>query len=556
MRPPLHVSAQISYAVTAALAIGLADATTIALHVAGAHRTFEYTPPRTWVVAPLCWAIAALVLLIPALLIARARAASAVVAAMIAIGGAARMEGAWTVTRGIVAVIAVIIACWTAWTIGRRWVARPRIAAAALALIATAALGAAATLFFRTTGRAPSANIAPPDAPNVVMLFLDTVGYAPLMSDPPPNTAALMRSGVVFDRAYADASWTLPSHLSAVTGIPSQALGIDFDHQRYTLSAPTLAEQFRRRGYRTGAVISNTFLNQGSGFQRGFDLYEHAESALDVCRTAIGTLADGHWTWFAATVCNWPASEVTRRLVAQMRDDDHPYFLVANYMDAHNPYYVEPRCRPPGFAQPSQSATAPADYRRRYYPAHLAAIRCIDGDLGTILEKARQSRRATVVVIAADHGEHFGEKGLERHGNSLYVQLLHVPLIVSAPWLAPARVAAPLDLAQLPAIVNAAAARAPLPPPPGMATAVLVPPRVISRDRAWSVVLDRWHFIVHDSGAEEVFDMTSDPAEAAPLRADRVPADVMTRLRAESLRLRRSAAASQEQPFRALGYVQ
>jgi hypothetical protein len=99
MRPPLHVSAQISYAVTAALAIGLADATTIALHVAGAHRTFEYTPSRTWVVAPLCWALVALVLLLPALLIARARAASAVVVAMIAIGVTARMETAWTVPR-------------------------------------------------------------------------------------------------------------------------------------------------------------------------------------------------------------------------------------------------------------------------------------------------------------------------------------------------------------------------------------------------------------------------------------------------------------------------
>src|SRR5258706_311032 len=197
----------------------------------------------------------------------------------------------------------------------------------------------------RTESRPPSA-AALPDAPNVVIVILDTVGHDALFEASTPNVARLARGSVVFDRAYAQAPWTLPSHLSAFTGIPAQSLGIDFDQQRYTLSAPTLAEVYRRRGYRTAAVISNTFANRGSGFQRGFDIYEHAGNALDVCRTAAGMFADRHWTWFAARVCNWSASEVTGRLVAQMRDERRPYFLVANYMDAPNPYYVEPRCRP------------------------------------------------------------------------------------------------------------------------------------------------------------------------------------------------------------------
>ncbi len=553
---PIRMSAHYSYAVSAALLIGLADSATIAGHIAGCDRTFRYIPPRLWLVAPLCWVALAIVLLIPALIIVRRQAAPLVVTALLLFGIFARLERAMTPVRGVIAAVVGIAACWAIWRIGLLWLARPRHAAAAMATAVVAVLVAVLVFTGRRTEPRPSSATALPDAPNVVIIILDTVGHDALFEASPPNVARLARGSVVFDRAYAQAPWTLPSHLSAFTGIPAQALGIDFDQQRYTLSAPTVAEVYRRRGYRTAAVISNTFANRGSGFQRGFDVYEHAENALHVCRTAAGMFADRHWTWFAATVCNWSASEVTGRLLAQMRDDSRPYFLVANYMDAHNPYYVEPRCRPAGFEQPDQSDTPPAEYRRRYYPSHLAAIACIDRDLGTILDRTRRSKRQTVFVVVADHGEHFGEKGLERHGNSLYTQLLHVPLIVNAPWLAPGHVSAPVDLVQFPSIVNAAASRTPLPSPLPIATAVLVPQRVVSYNRWWSVIAGRWHLVVHDPGREEFFDMLADPSEASPLPEDRVPGEVAARLRIEVQHLRSTAAPDRGEYFRSLGYVQ
>ncbi len=553
---PFRMSAHYSYALSAALLIGLADAATIAGHIAGADRTFRYIPPRVWLVAPLCWVALAIVLLIPVLIIVRRQAAPLVVTALLLFGIFARLDRALTPVRGVVAAVVGIAACWAIWRIGQLWLARPRPVAAAMATAVVVVLVAALLYTGRMTAPRPASAAALPDAPNVVIIVLDTVGHDALLEASAPNVARLARQSVVFDRAYAQAPWTLPSHLSAFTGIPAQSLGIDFDQQRYTLSAPTLAEVYRRRGYRTAAVISNTFANRGSGFQRGFDVYEHAENALHVCRTAAGMFADRHWTWFAATVCNWSASEVTGRLLAQMRDESRRYFLVANYMDAHNPYYVEPRCRPSGFEQPDQSDTPPAQYRRRYYPSHLAAIACIDRDLGTILDRSRRSKRPTVFVLVADHGEHFGEKNLERHGNSLYTQLLHVPLIVNAPWLAPAHVPAPVDLVQFPSIVNAAASRTPLPSPLPIATAVLVPQRVVSYNRWWSVIAGRWHLVVHDPGREEFFDMLADPPEASPLPVDRVPSEVAARLRIEVQHLRSTAAPDRGEYFRSLGYVQ
>ena len=39
----------------------------------------------------------------------------------------------------------------------------------------------------------------------------------------------------------------------------------------------------------------------------------------------------------------------------------------------------------------------------------------------------------TLVVVTADHGEHFGEKGFYSHGHSLFDEILHVPMVLKLP---------------------------------------------------------------------------------------------------------------------------
>ena len=46
------------------------------------------------------------------------------------------------------------------------------------------------------------------------------------------------------------------------------------------------------------------------------------------------------------------------------------------------------------------------------------------------------------VVVTSDHGEAFGEHGMYRHGYELWEELVHVPLIVHLPGVAPQRQAA------------------------------------------------------------------------------------------------------------------
>jgi predicted AlkP superfamily pyrophosphatase or phosphodiesterase len=63
-----------------------------------------------------------------------------------------------------------------------------------------------------------------------------------------------------------------------------------------------------------------------------------------------------------------------------------------------------------------------------------------DSIIGSIVERlrARGDLERTILVVTSDHGEQFGEHGLDSHGNSLYLPLLHVPLMVRAPGRAPA----------------------------------------------------------------------------------------------------------------------
>src|SRR5258706_11167711 len=103
--PAFRLSGHCSYAVSAALAIGLADAATIAGHIAGADRTFQYVPARVWLVAPLCWTALAGFLMIPAFAIARRWAAPLVVMGLLLFGVFARIERAMTTFRGIIAAL-------------------------------------------------------------------------------------------------------------------------------------------------------------------------------------------------------------------------------------------------------------------------------------------------------------------------------------------------------------------------------------------------------------------------------------------------------------------
>jgi arylsulfatase A-like enzyme len=126
----------------------------------------------------------------------------------------------------------------------------------------------------------------------------------------------------------------------------------------------------------------------------------------------------------------------------QDRIGTRPFFAFLNYFDAHTPYappapfdtmFLEgrvPALRTAQFRQPS----TPDEFRdmRRAYDG---AIRYIDQEIGRLMGELnrRGVLRNTLVIITADHGEAFGERGHQGHGTSLYTPQTWVPLLVLVP---------------------------------------------------------------------------------------------------------------------------
>jgi len=525
------------------LLVGLADAAVIENGLLGASGWIQYIPPRIWVVSPLCWAVVAAGLSIPALLVSRRHYALIVVVGLIVSFAAIRLHGQ-PMRRLLPGAAVMVLFCGAAVMFARRWNTERRPGSAWLVMVVLLGCVLSACVHPETSaGNRPG---APASSPDVLVVFLDTVPYTSLFprageSDPSmPALSKFARESVVFDRAYTPSPWTLPAHFAAVTGLPAHELGLDFDHQKYERPDLTLAEIFRRKGYRTAAVISNSFLNRGTDFERGFDRFEQAGNALDVCRTAPGALADRHWPWFAASVCNWSAQEVTDRALSDLRRHDGPLFLVLNYMDGHDPYYVEKKCR-------DGNATPPADDRH----AHLAALRCIDRSLDLLFRVTLKRNPHAVIAVLADHGEQFGEHGLTHHGNSLYTQLLHVPLMVRAPAMTPRHISDPVSIAILGQWITAAGEGPQI--TSSSVVSHLILPSSLGGTRSWSVIRGSLHLISRDD-REELYDVVHDPLEVTNLIAAGAMSQPLVELHAELARAR-AAVSGPQKGFRSIGYV-
>ena len=331
---------------------------------------------------------------------------------------------------------------------------------------------------------------ASPGAPNVLVVVIDTLradhlssyGYARQTS---PNIDRLAAEGVLFENAISPTPWSLPSHVSLVTGRYQFEHGIGdvppmsvFGLRAPAMNGfPTLGEALRHHGYRTGAFSANLInFTSNLGFSRSFTHFEDFfQSPADAfVRTIYGRefarmyfnrterskvkrlLRWMGWTSvldrsdegsirvFGVLGVEKRGATVNRELLRWIDSSrkDRPFFAFLNYMDVHHPYGG-----PPSFNRPW-----PSDSRIDRYDD---GVRYVDACIGELMDQLRQRKLAanTIVVITSDHGEGLGDHGIAFHGESLYREQVHVPLILWSPGRIPMRVRVPelVSSASLPA---------------------------------------------------------------------------------------------------------
>lgn len=427
---------------------------------------------------------------------------------------------------------------------------------------------------------------ARPGAPNVLLLILDTVRAASLSLygyDRPttPNLERWAQRGVVFERAIAPAPWTLPSHASMFTGQWHHALSVSWETPLDD-TYPTLAEVMARHGYATGGFVANMpYTSYESGLDRGFIRYEDYPVSLGQLALSI-SVGRALATSTAVREAIGHHDVLNRKDAGELNGDflswldgigDRPFFAFLNYFDAHEPYFPPPpfdemfgprgsigeiRHKPNEAWRADRWRLSPEDVAGERN-AYEGAIAYLDHEVGRLLEEleARGVLRNTIVIIASDHGEQFGEHGLYDHGNSLYMPLVHVPLMILHPALAGRRIADAVSLRDIPATVLDLAGIVEPGTFPGASLARYWRPGLVARavgpvlsevtllgklrikgsrptGRAVSVVSGDHHYIRNPDGSEELYDYRRDPGEVVNLARGRGGEALLARLRRQA----------------------
>jgi arylsulfatase len=280
------------------------------------------------------------------------------------------------------------------------------------------------------------------DAPLIVLVVIDTLradhlgtyGYARQTS---PGLDRLAARGLVFEQAQSAAPWTLPAFASLLTGLIPSDHGAGVNSGRRNTEAAlgdvtTVAERLGAVGYGTVAVVSNPYLKRAYGLDRGFDVYDDALGVSHMPLLAQPLRLVG-WSIVRGREYR-RAPEMADRAIELLRGRQTGVFALVHFMDPHAPYRPDPV------------------HVRGQRPVDLydAEIRTVDDALTRLVAALPDD---AWVIVTSDHGEEFGDHPAAdsaevpagtRHGHTMYQELLHVPLVIVGPGLAPGRVETPV----------------------------------------------------------------------------------------------------------------
>ncbi|MFC1609329.1 sulfatase [Myxococcota bacterium] len=259
--------------------------------------------------------------------------------------------------------------------------------------------------------------------------------------------------GLFYANAFSTSSWTYPAVASMLTGLLPREHGaskrgaVHSDLGRHVL---TLGELLQWNGYATAGFTPNPYAARGlwRGFDRFEELFPGPGRATHEMRRAEGVV-DATTAWLEQEMVE-------------------PFFAFLLFIDLHEPVdavtklgWTLPECEgiepvPFGWQGVDKPANPPTGQqvkrmrcRRQLYDA---ALRYVDVHLGRLLRTLRDLDLDdhTAIVVVSDHGEELWDHAAEQipgpdqpslprkrwgvdHGHTMYVELTHVPLLVTLP---------------------------------------------------------------------------------------------------------------------------
>jgi len=310
--------------------------------------------------------------------------------------------------------------------------------------------------------------------PNILFVTLDgaradrlsVYGYGRETS---PNIARVAKDGFAFSEAFTVATYSGPSYATIFTGLFPLQHGLIDNGLRLSDEVMPLAELLQHSRYRTAGFIGEAILGSETNLDRGFDTFElhqvpthkHDEKSLE--NEVAGFRAAKRWleTWRGDSGDQPPQPFFLWLHVQQIHqsyDPPPPYDSI--YMDVPHDAEVrgiddfELRCAS-DVRKAFELGLLTEEMKSQVEALYDGEVRLVDDELGAIFDLLRQSGvyDDTIIVIVADHGEHFFEEtevdfgpGKFRHGRVYFDPVLRVP------WILKPQAGAQLKGGQQPAV--------------------------------------------------------------------------------------------------------
>ena len=292
---------------------------------------------------------------------------------------------------------------------------------------------------------------AAPAPPNILMILADDLGFGDLSVQGAvdlrtPHIDALAAAGTRWVNFYANCTVCSPTRASLLTGRYPDLVGVpgvirtnpDASWGYFRPNGPTLPEQLRKAGYRTGIVgkwhlgleAPNLPNERGFDFFHGFlgdmmdDYYTHRRGGKNFMRLNHEVIdPKGHATDLFS---DWAID-----FISEPQGGGEPWFLYLAYNAPHYPvqppkeWLAKVRRREPGLSQKRAKI--------------VALIEHLDDGVGRVMDALRETGQAanTLVVFTSDNGgllRDAANNGSWRGGKQdMYEGGLRVPFVAAWP---------------------------------------------------------------------------------------------------------------------------
>ena len=255
------------------------------------------------------------------------------------------------------------------------------------------------------------------DDVNLLFILIDTARADRLSAygydrETSPNIDALAASGVRFAEHLSQSSWTKCSMASLWTGSYPVRTGVTRSPQAISENVRMPAEILQEAGYRTFAIWRNGWIRPAFGFSQGFEVY-HSPRASPIPASVRRERP-------SVSVVGTDQDTILSAIEFLRSHSDERWFLYLHLMDVHQYVYDEDS----------------ALFGTSYSDIYDNSIHWVDRVLSSLIRDLdrRGLREKTLIVLAADHGEAFGEHGREGHARDVYGEVTTTPLIMSFPF--------------------------------------------------------------------------------------------------------------------------